>query len=132
MKKILIVDDEEEIRDLIAKKLAQYDYLTFTAASGEEALAICKADPSSQTIYEINPVDLVLLDIALPGMDGYEICRRLKENPATQNIPVILLTGKDLDPKGIIERYKGTGACGYISKPATFEELLKKIKEVIG
>jgi CheY-like chemotaxis protein len=122
MKKILIIDDEKEIRDLIAKKLAQYEYTTLTAGNGKEALSICKA----------NPPDLILLDIAMPEMDGYEICAKLKKDPATQDIPVLLLTAKDLDPKGIIERYKNTGACGYISKPATFEELLTKIKEVIG
>jgi len=122
MKKILIVDDEKEIRDLIAKKLAQNEYTTLAAASGKEALSICKT----------NPPDLILLDIAMPEMDGYEICMQLKEEPVTKDIPVLLLTGKDLDPKGIIERYKDTGACGYIPKPATFKELLEKIKGVIG
>ncbi len=122
MKKILIVDDEEDIRDLIVKKLTQNQYAVITASTGQEALFICNT----------NTPDLILLDIAMPGMDGYEVCKKLKEDRVTKDIPIILLTGKDLDPKGIIEHYRDTGACGYIPKPSTFQELLGKIKEILG
>lgn len=122
MKKILIVDDEKEIRELIRKKLEQNNYTGLIASSGQEALDICKtAKP-----------DLVLLDIAMSGMDGYLTCEKLKEDKSTRDIPVLFLTAKEFNPESIIERYKNLGACGYIPKPSTLEELLKKIKEIIG
>jgi len=121
MKKILVVDDEQEIRELIKKKLEQTKYKAITAANGQEALVICKTTKP----------DLILLDIAMPKMDGYQTCEKLKKDKDTKNIPVLFLTGKDLDPEGLIARYKDLGACGYIPKPSTFKELLEKIKEVI-
>lgn len=122
MKKILIVDDEKDIRDLLRERLEQNKYVVMTAASGPEALTICKA----------NTPDLALLDIAMPGMDGYQTCEKLKENPKVKDMPVLFLTGKDLEPTGIIERCKNLGAHGHISKLSTLKELLEKIKEVIG
>jgi CheY-like chemotaxis protein len=122
MKRILIVDDEKEIGGLIKKKLEQKKYEAKTALSGKEALAICRSTKP----------DLILLDIAMPDMDGYQFCEQLRGDAEIKNIPVLFLTGKDFDPKGIIKRYKELGACGYITKPSTFEDLLEKIKEVIG
>ena len=121
MKKILIVDDEEELREIVGKKLRQNQFEAVTAASGEEAIRIC----------QLSPPDLVLLDIAMPGMDGYQTCEKLKRDKQTRDIPVLFLTAKDLDPEGSIERYSALGAIGYLPKPTTFEELLKKIKEII-
>jgi CheY-like chemotaxis protein len=122
MKKILIVDDEKEIRDLIKERLSQEKgYGVIIAGSGEEALVICKA----------NPPDLVLLDIAMPGMDGYATCEKLKEDNRAVNIPILFLTGKDLQPQSIIERCKKLDVYGYISKTSTLKELLAKIKEVL-
>ena len=122
MKKILIVDDEEEIRELIKKRLEQNKYTALTASNGAEALIISKtAKP-----------DLILLDIAMPGMDGYETCEKLKQSKDTNDIPVLFLTAKDLEPGSIIERYKNLAAYGYIAKPSTFGELFEKIKEIIG
>ena len=122
MKRILIVDDEKEIGELIKKKLEQNKYEAKTALSGKEALDICKS----------TKLDLVLLDIAMPDMDGYQFCEQLRGDAEIKNIPILFLTGKEFDPKGIIKRYKELGACGYITKPSTFEDLLEKIKEVIG
>ncbi len=121
-KKILIVDDEKEIRDLLKDKLTKDKYTVKTAANGQEALAMCR----------INPPDLVLLDIAMREMDGYQTCEKLKEDPKTKDIPVLFLTGKDLEPKAIVERCKNLGAFGHISKLSTLKDLLEKIKEVIG
>jgi CheY-like chemotaxis protein len=122
MKKILVVDDERAVRDLLREKLEKDKYAVITAASGQEALAACKTDKP----------DLVLLDIAMPAMDGYQTCERLKEDPLTEDIPILFLTGQDLDPQSIVERYKELGACGYLSKVSTLKELLEKIKKVIG
>ena len=122
MKKVLIVDDEEEIGELLKKKLEQNKYEAITASGGQEALDICKT----------NKPDLVLLDIAMPGMDGYETCEKLKQDKATRDIPVLFLTAKDLNPQAAIERYQSLGASGYLSKPSTIKELLDKIEEIIG
>jgi CheY-like chemotaxis protein len=121
MKKILVVDDESDVRELIKAGLDKTKYTTLSAASGMEALGICK----------INKPDLILLDIAMPMMDGYQVCEKLKQDPQTKDIPVLFLTGKDLDPRGIIERYEHLGACGYIPKPSTLKELLEKIGEIL-
>ncbi|MFH1458712.1 MAG: response regulator [Candidatus Omnitrophota bacterium] len=122
MKKILIVDDEPESREILKKKLEQNQYEAITASGGQEALGICQAQK----------VDLILLDIAMPGMDGYQTCEKLKQDKSTQDISVLFLTAKDLDPEGMAQRYDSLGACGYLSKPLTFTELLAKIKQAIG
>ena len=122
MKKILVVDDEQEIRDLLKKKLERANYSVDVASNGEEAVL---------TSQRIQP-DLVLLDIAMPVMDGYQTCQKLKETRSTKDIPVLFLTSKDLDPKSIAGHYTDLGACGYLPKPSTVEELLNKIKEIIG
>lgn len=121
-KKILIVDDEKEIRDLLKDKLTQSKYTVKTVANGQEALAMCR----------INPPDLVLLDIAMREMDGYQTCEKLKQDPKTKDIPILFLTGKELEASGIIERCKKLGVRGHISKLSTLKELLGKVKEVIG
>ena len=121
MKKILVVDDENDVRELIKAGLDRTGYTTLIAASGAQALSICKTDKP----------DLILLDIAMPIMDGYQVCEKLKQDSQTKDIPVLFLTGKDLDPRGIIERYEDLGACGYIPKPSTLKGLLEKIGEIL-
>ncbi|KPK96656.1 MAG: hypothetical protein AMJ95_12930 [Omnitrophica WOR_2 bacterium SM23_72] len=122
MKKILIVDDEEELREILKKKLEQNQYEAATASTGEEGIRICQAQK----------VDLVLLDVAMPQMDGYQICEKLKQDKTTRDIPVLFLTAKELDPQGLEQRYSQLGACGCLPKPSTFSELLAKIEEIIG
>lgn len=122
MKMILIVDDEADIRELLKKKLEQNQYTAITASSGQEALDISKTEEP----------DLVLLDIAMPQMDGYQTCQNLRKDKTTKDIPVLFLTAKDLNPEGIRERYSSLGNCAYLPKPARFGELLEKIKEIIG
>lgn len=122
MKKILVVDDEKEITELIKNGLIKNNYAVLTAAGGEEAINISRTE---------HP-DLILLDIAMPGIDGYETCSRIKNDKATRDIAILFLTSKDLEPKGMVERYQQLGASGYISKPSTFKDLLSKVKEIIG
>ncbi|MEJ2592898.1 MAG: two-component system response regulator [Candidatus Thiodiazotropha sp.] len=103
--KILLVDDETFYIDILVELLKD-DYMTVVAKDGEQALRRAVSLPKP---------DLILLDILMPGMDGYEVCRRLKENPQTRDIPVIFLTVKSEVPDEI----KGfeLGAVDYISKP---------------
>lgn len=110
--KILIVDDDEMELRLFAAILENYDYIYKTARSGIEALEKAK---------EMSP-DLIFLDVMMPGMDGYEVCRILKNNPETQHIPVILVTSlADKDAK--IEGLKA-GANDFIIKPIDNIELM--------
>lgn len=103
--KILIVDDENFYIDVLLNLLKD-DYKTVVAKDGEQAL---------RRAANVPPPDLILLDILMPNMDGYEICRRLKEDPATQDIPVIFLTIKS----EVSDELKGfeLGAADYITKP---------------
>ncbi|MFH1441714.1 MAG: response regulator [Candidatus Omnitrophota bacterium] len=122
MKRILLVDDEADIREAVKKKLVQENYEVITASEGHEVLNICKTN---------NP-DLVILDVAIPRINGYEICERIKQDSETKNIPVLFVTGKELNPKGIIERCNTLGAYGFIRKPCAITEILAKIKEILG
>ena len=122
MKTILLVDDEQEIRDILKKKLEKSNYTVDTASSGEEALSMCKS---------LRP-DLLLLDIAMPAMDGYAVAIELKKQEAYKNLPIIFLTAKELDPLAVNRRVGEIGAFGYLMKPCTFETLLEKIKNAIG
>jgi len=116
MAKILIVDDEESIRELISYNLKKEGYAFETAASGEEAL---------QKIFS-HKIDLVLLDWMIPEPDGLEICRRLRSNPKTANLPVIMLTVKDEE----VDKVLGLemGANDYVTKPFSPRELLARIR----
>jgi DNA-binding NtrC family response regulator len=112
---VLIVDDEPLNVELLEQELGEAGYRTVSAASGGEALAtIAKAQP-----------DLILLDVMMPGIDGYETCRRLKADEATRAIPVIFLTAL----RETFEKVRafGTGAVDYITKPFETEELLARV-----
>ncbi len=122
MKRILVVEDEEEIRKLLLEGLGRKGYEVILASNGQEALSICKD----------THLDLILLDVAMPGIDGYQTCEKIKQDVKTKDINILFLTGKDLEPSSIAKRCEELGARGYISKLATFADLLKKVKEVIG
>ncbi|MBF0451663.1 MAG: response regulator [Candidatus Magnetomorum sp.] len=102
---ILIVDDEKSNIDLLIN-LLKTDYDTIVAKSGKQALKL---------VASKNPPDVILLDIIMPEMDGYEVCRQLKSNPATEDIPVIFITAMCDDH----DEFKGLelGAADYITKP---------------
>ena len=82
--RVLIVEDERDIRDLVVLHLQRDGYQVLTAGSGEEALLQVKHSPP----------DLVLLDLMLPGMSGLEVCRRLRQEQATATLPILMLTAK--------------------------------------
>src|SRR3970040_1515538 len=82
--RVLIVEDEPDIRELVVHHLKREGYQVSAAASGEEALRQVQAAPP----------DLVLLDLMMPAMDGLEVCRRLRHDPATASLPIVMLTAK--------------------------------------
>ena len=101
---VLVVDDDEILVSLFSEILGK-KYAISTATSGAEALKL----------LETTPVDLVLLDIVMPEMDGIEVCAAIKANPKTANLPIIFITGKDDDEAE--EAALKAGAVDYISKP---------------
>jgi len=114
--KILIVDDDVDSVELLTKRLRAEGYHTSEAYDGEQAL---------RQVEEYRP-DLILLDVMMPKIDGYEVSRRLKSSEHTRHIPIIMLTVKREIPdwmKGI-----DMGATGYITKPFNYNEPSNRIK----
>lgn len=117
--KILVVEDHEDTRDLLEYNLSSSGFEVRLAADGHDGLAMAQ---------EFAP-DLVILDLMLPGMDGLEICRRLKKNPKTAGTPVIMLTAKGEE----VDRIVGLelGADDYVVKPFSPRELTLRIRAVL-
>ena len=118
-KMILLVDDEPDMLEMLGLRLKKIGYKVITATTGEECL---------QKAEEKYP-DLILLDILLPGMSGFEVARQLKVKKMTRDIPIIMVTaliGKGAETKG-----KEHGADYFISKPFDPEDLLSKIKTIL-
>ena len=119
-KKILIVEDDEFLRELISQKLVKEGYDIGSAIDGEEGV---------KKIKDEKP-DLVLLDLILPGIDGFEVLTQMKEMPSTSSIPVIILS--NLGQKEDIERGLKLGAADYLIKAHfTPGEIIEKIKSII-
>jgi len=114
-KKILVVDDEVDILDMLRYNLEKQEYTVLTATNGLGALEQLKHEP-----------DLVLLDVMMPGMDGWEVCRRLKQNPRTATIPVLFLTAKGSEVDEVVGLE--LGAEDYIVKPITLRKLLARVR----
>ena len=117
--KILVVDDEEDILELVRYNLFKNGYQVTCVSSGELAM---------QKLKEETP-QIILLDIMLPGMDGLDVCRSLRSNPATVNIPIIMITakGEDADIVTGLE----LGADDYLTKPFSPRVLLARIRAIL-
>ena len=113
---ILIVDDAPANLELLRKLMTEQGYQTYVAPSGERALAIAqRAQP-----------DLILLDVMMPDIDGFETCRRLKQNPLTQRIPVIFMSAKT-DTEDVVAGFD-IGAVDYIGKPLRMAEVCARVR----
>ncbi len=122
MKKILIVDDQIEVRELVQVTLEIGDYQILAAENGQQAIEIARAE---------HP-DIILLDIMMPGsdVDGLEACRRLKSDPATADITIVMLSAKGQEVD--IQTGKVAGADDYFTKPFSPIALIEKVESVIG
>ncbi|MGD8786591.1 MAG: response regulator [Phycisphaerales bacterium] len=116
---ILVVDDNQQNLELLQVYLEDVDCHTVPAYDGPEALEIIAKEPP----------DLVLLDVMMPKMSGFEVCRRIKNDPKTSDIPVIMVTA--LNEFGDIERAIDSGTDDFLSKPVNKLELLTRIKTML-
>ncbi len=118
-KTILVVDDEQDIVDLISYNLSKEGYRVVTASNGTQAVERSVAEKP----------DLVVLDIMMPGMDGFEVCRAIRENPATAGIAIMFLTAKS----GEIDQILGLelGADDYLQKPISPRVLIARVKTIL-
>jgi two-component system, OmpR family, alkaline phosphatase synthesis response regulator PhoP len=117
--KILVVDDEEDILELVRYNLVREGYAVVCTVSGEAALTIAGSDA----------VDLIVLDLMLPGIDGLEVARRLKARPANRDTPIVMLTAKG-EEADIVTGLE-LGADDYVTKPFSPRILIARIKAVI-
>ena len=117
--RVLIVEDERDIRDLVLFHLEREGFQVSSASSGEEAL---------RQVRHASP-DLVLLDLMLPAMGGLEVCRKLRQDPATVALPIVMLTAKGDE----VDRVLGLelGADDYVVKPFSPKELLARVRAVL-
>jgi CheY-like chemotaxis protein len=120
MAKILIVEDNEMNRDMLSRRLVRRGYQIAIAVDAEQGVAAAKSQAP----------DIILMDMSLPGMDGWEATRRLKAEPATQAIPVIGLTAHAM--AGDREKAMAAGCDDYDTKPVELPRLLQKIEALLG
>lgn len=116
---VLVVDDNQQNLELLQAYLDDMDCKIITASNGAEALEIVKK----------RPPDLILLDVMMPKMSGFEVCRRIKNNPKTTEIPIIMVTA--LTELGDIERGLDSGTDDFISKPVNKWELTTRVKTML-
>jgi len=119
MKKVLIVEDHADMRELLTWQIELMGFKPIAAGRGREGIELAISEKP----------DLILMDIMMPGMDGWEAARQIRAHPETRNIPILAATAlfRDSDLKTCIE----AGCSGYIVKPFTFEELQGKVRELI-
>ncbi len=118
-KRILVIEDQEDNRRIVRDLLTSAGYEMIEAGTGEEGL----------TLAEASPPDLILMDIQLPGMDGYETTRRIKAHPALRRIPIIAVTSYALS--GDDAKALEAGCDAYVTKPFSPRALLAKIREYL-
>ncbi|MDX1601080.1 MAG: response regulator [Anaerolineales bacterium] len=120
MSKVLVAEDERDIRELITFTLRYHGHDVLAASNGEEALELAlKEHP-----------DLVLLDIRMPRMNGYEVCRSIKENEVTKHIPVVFISAKGQEAE--VKEGLDAGATDYILKPFSPDQLVERVSQVLG
>lgn len=120
METVLVVDDSPTQREMIVALLQSHNFAVWLAEDGDEAL---------ERAQQIAP-DVILLDVLMPGMNGYEACRKLKSHPLTKDIPVVICSSKTSP----IDHHWGKklGAAAYVDKPSYEQDLVKTLRQVLG
>jgi len=120
MSKILLVEDNDMNRDMLSRRLQRRGYEVVMALDGQEGIAMAKSEHPG----------LILMDISLPVIDGWEAARSIKASPETQNIPIIALTAHAMP--GDREKCLDAGCDDYDTKPVNFQRLLEKMQALLG
>lgn len=120
MARILVVEDDKQIADMIAFKLRNSGHQVIQAQDGEEAIDLAKN----------HLPDLVMLDVMMPGIGGFEVLRRLKIDPALRTVPVIMVTAKGHE-RDVLSGLHG-GAVDYVVKPFSLKELAARVELALG
>jgi DNA-binding response OmpR family regulator len=117
---ILVADDEQDIRELVAYRLSRAGYTIIEARDGQEALELA-ADQAP---------DMAVLDVMMPRLNGFDLTDRLRHTPATQRLPILLMSAsvQEVD----ISRGFAAGADGYLTKPFTPDQLLTRVRDVLS
>ena len=121
MKRILVIDDEVGARTLIGIMLERGGFEVLKAKDAEQALV---------TLQEQTIPDLIVLDVMMPGMDGFTLCRNIREKPATKTIPILMLSAKG-DSASVMQGMNA-GASDYLPKPILHHDLVSKIQQMLG
>jgi DNA-binding response OmpR family regulator len=124
MSRVLIADDEKDIRDLVAYNLQQEGYSVSQAADGVEALDLLKL-----AVQGKEQIDLLVLDVMMPRMDGYEVLRKIRADESTRHLPIIMLTARESEVDEILGLEMGSD--DYIQKPVSPRVLLSRIKSLL-
>jgi CheY-like chemotaxis protein len=120
--RILLADDDPDVLLVTRTRLEVNGFEVVTAADGEEALA---------RFRETRP-DVVLLDLSMPRLDGYEVCKRLKSDPATASVPVIIFSASSSHATALEQACRQTGADDHVRKPFRSDELVRKIRKCLS
>jgi DNA-binding response OmpR family regulator len=120
MAKILIAEDEPDIRELVSFTLQYHGHEIIMAKNGEDALDL---------VYKEKP-DLILLDVRMPRLDGYEVCRRINQDPVVQSIPIAFLSAKGQEAE--VSEGFDAGAVDYIVKPFSPEQLMERVNAILS
>ena len=117
-RKILVVDDDDNLRKIVTRLLDKSGYATVSAEDGEKALEVLANED----------VGMLILDVMMPGLSGYELCEKLQDDEKYNEVPVIMLTGR----VELVDKFQGfmSGACEYMTKPFKNQELLEKVREL--
>lgn len=117
---ILVADDEQDIRELVAYRLSRSGYRIIEARDGEEAFQLA-ADQA---------LDMAVLDVMMPRLNGFDLTQRLRHTPATERLPILLMSASVQEAD--ISRGFAAGADGYLTKPFTPDQLLTRVREVLS
>jgi DNA-binding response OmpR family regulator len=117
---VLVADDDEDILELVAFRLGRAGYEVITARDGEQALELAREAPPA----------IAVLDVMMPKLTGYEVTRLLREDPATRDVPVILLTARVQEAD--VDRGFQSGAADYVRKPFSPQELRARVDAMLG
>ncbi|HXB02320.1 MAG TPA: response regulator [Opitutaceae bacterium] len=119
-KRILVIDDQHLIRDLLMQLLQADGHQVFVAASGREGLVLAR----------VMPLDLILLDMNMPGLSGIEVCAELKREAETAHVPVIFISGRRNAQD--MQQMTAVGAAGFLPKPFLFEQVHQTVNRVLA